>query len=105
MLHTAGVAYQAALARELRLDPFRALYLATAGSAALLNIGDRVGALLPGQEADFVVLDEAATPLLARRTAGADLAARLFAIQVLGDDRTVRRTYVLGECAWDRGIG
>ncbi|MET3437549.1 guanine deaminase [Sphingomonas sp. 1185] len=105
MLHTAGVAYQAALARELRLDPFRALYLATAGSAALLNIGDRVGALLPGQEADFVVLDEAATPLLARRTAGADLAARLFAMQVLGDDRTVRRTYVMGECAWDRGTG
>ncbi|MDQ1228990.1 guanine deaminase [Sphingomonas sp. SORGH_AS_0879] len=105
MLHTAGVAYQAALAREVRLDSFRALYLATAGSAALLGIADRVGGLQPGQEADFVVLDEAATTLLARRTAGADLAARLFAMQVLGDDRTVRRTYVLGECAWDRGMG
>ncbi|MEP9401296.1 guanine deaminase [Sphingomonas sp. VNH70] len=105
LLHTAGVAYQAALAREVRLDPFRALYLATAGSAALLGIGGRVGALLPGQEADFVVLDEAATRLLARRTAGADLPARLFAMQVLGDDRTVRRSYVMGECAWDRGIG
>ena len=105
MLHTAGVAYQAALAREVRLDPLRALYLATAGSAALLGIADRVGGLQPGQEADFVVLDEAATTLLARRTAGADLAARLFAMQVLGDDRTVRRTYVLGECAWDRGMG
>ncbi|MEK9211039.1 guanine deaminase [Sphingomonas sp. 2378] len=105
MLHTAGVAYQAALAREVRLDPFRALYLATAGSAGLLGIADRVGGLQPGQEADFVVLDEAATTLLARRTAGADLAARLFAMQVLGDDRTVRRTYVLGECAWDRGMG
>ena len=68
LLHTAGVAYQAALAREVRLDPFRALYLATGGSAALLGIADRVGALLPGQEADFVVLDDAATPLLARRS-------------------------------------
>ena len=105
LLHTAGVAYQAALAREVRLDPFRALYLATGGSAALLGIADRVGALLPGQEADFVVLDDAATPLLARRTGGADLATRLFAMQVLGDDRIVRRTYVLGECAWDRGTG
>ena len=105
MLHTAGVAYQAALAREVRLDPFRALHLATAGSAALLGIADRVGALQPGQEADFVVLDQKATTLLARRTAGADLAARLFAMQVLGDDRTVRRTYVLGECAWDREMG
>ena len=102
MLHTAGVAYQAALARGYALDPFRALYLATAGSAALLHIGDKVGSLELGQEADFAVLDDAATPLLARRTAGAGLAERLFALQILGDDRAVRRTYVMGQCAWDR---
>lgn len=102
LLHTAGLAYQAALMKGERLDPFRALYLATAGSAALLHIGDKVGALEPGQEADFVVLDPAATPLLARRTHGATLAERLFALQILGDDRAVARTYVLGECAWQR---
>jgi guanine deaminase len=102
MLHTAGLAYQAALARETPLDPFRALYLATAGSAALLHIADQVGALEVGQEADFVVLDCAATPLLARRTAGADLATRLFALQILADDRAIARTYVLGDCAWRR---
>ncbi|WCP15886.1 Guanine deaminase [Sphingobium sp. AntQ-1] len=96
MLHTAGIAYQAALMRGHRLDPFRALYLATAGSAALLHIGDKVGGLLPGQEADFAVLDCAATPLLARRTADADLAERLFALQILGDDRAVARTYIMG---------
>jgi len=61
-----------------------------------------VGMLAEGQEADFVVLDDKATPLMARRTAGADLAERLFAMQILGDDRVVRRTYVLGRCAWDR---
>lgn len=105
MLFTAGLAYQAALARGTALDPFRALYLATAGSAALLHIGDGVGSLLPGQEADFVVLDSGATPLLARRTAGASLADRLFALQILGDDRAVARTYVMGECAWDRTSG
>lgn len=102
MLYTAGLAYQAALAREERLDPFRALWLATAGSAALLHIGDKVGALEVGQEADFTVLDCAATPLLARRTRDADLAERLFALQILGDDRAVARTYVLGECVWQR---
>ena len=100
MLHTAGLAYQAALARDYPLDPFRALYLATAGSAALLHIADRVGALEVGQEADFVVLDCAATPLLARRTAGAGLAERLFALQILADDRAIARTYVMGDCAW-----
>lgn len=102
LLRTAGAAYEATLARDLRLDPFRALYLATAAGARLLDIGNRVGALEPGQEADFVVLDPAATPLLARRTTGASLAEQLFALQVLGDDRAVRRTYVLGDCAWDR---
>jgi guanine deaminase len=105
MLHTAGLAYQAALARGHALDPFRALWLATAGSAALLHIEDRVGALEVGQEADFVLLDNWATPLLARRTQGASLAERLFALQILGDDRAVARTYIMGECAWDRNGG
>jgi guanine deaminase len=104
LLHTAGLAYQAGLAHGYRLDPFRALWMATAGSAALLHIADRVGALGEGQEADFVVLDPAATPLLARRTRGAALADALFAMQVLGDDRTVSRTYVMGRCAWDRDM-
>ena len=102
MLYTAGQAYQAALSRQDRLAPFRALYLATAGSASLLHIADRVGGLEPGQEADFAVLDDAATPLLARRTHGATLAERLFAMQILGDDRTVARTYIMGQCAWSR---
>ena len=102
MLHTAGLAYQAALAREDRLDPFRALYLATAGSAALLGIADKVGGLDVGQEADFAVLDCGSTALLARRTKGAGLAERLFALQILGDDRAVARTYILGQCAWQR---
>ncbi|MBO9669792.1 MAG: guanine deaminase [Sphingobium sp.] len=104
LLWTAGLAYQAALARGDRLDPFRALWLATAGSAALLHMSERVGALEVGQEADFVVLDYAATPLLARRTAGASLSERLFALQVLGDDRAVRATYVMGERIWNRDV-
>jgi guanine deaminase len=102
LLHTAGLAYQAALSRHYPLDPFRALYLATAGSAALLHIDDRVGGLEPGQEADFVLLDCETTPLLARRTANATLADRLFALQILGDDRVIARTYIMGQCAWHR---
>jgi guanine deaminase len=104
LLHTQGLAYQAAQAKGTTLDPFRALWLATAGSADLLHIGDRVGGLEPGQEADFLVLDPQATPLLARRTCGAELAERLFALQVLGDDRAVARTYLLGRCAWNRDM-
>ncbi|HQS69527.1 MAG: guanine deaminase [Novosphingobium sp. 28-62-57] len=102
LLHNAGIAYQAGLFKGYRLDPFRALWLATGGSARLLHVDADVGMLAEGQEADFVVLVDKATPLLARRTAGATLAERLFALQVLGDDRAVRQTYVLGRCAWDR---
>ena len=102
VLHTLGEAYKVCQLRGLSLDPFRALHLATAGGAALLGLGDRIGALAEGQEADFIVLDAAATPLLARRTAGLPLRERLFALQVLGDDRAVARTYVAGTCAHRR---
>ena len=102
LLHNGGLAYQAGLPRGYTLDPFRALWLATGGSARLLHIDHAVGMLAEEQEADFVVLDDKATPLMARRTADASLAERLFAMQVLGDDRAVRRTYVMGRCIWDR---
>jgi guanine deaminase len=97
MLATLGEAYKVCQLRGIGLDPFRALHLATAGGAATLGLGDRIGALLPGMEADFLLLDPAATPLLARRTAGADLATRLFALQTLGDDRAIHATYVAGQ--------
>lgn len=96
VLHTLGEAYKVGQLRGTSLDPFRALHLATAGGARVMGIADRVGALLPGQEADFILLDPAATPLLARRTAGASLHDRLFALQVLGDDRAVAGTWLRG---------
>ncbi len=71
----------------------------TAGAAQALGLGGVVGNLLPGCEADFVVLDPRATPLLARRTAQAQsLAEWLFALIVLGDDRAVAHTMVQGQC-------
>jgi guanine deaminase len=104
LLHTLGAAYQVCQLRGASLDPFRALHLATAGGARIMGIADRVGGLLPGQEADFVLLDDKATPLLARRTAGADLHDRLFALQILGDDRAVAGTWLRGRKAWRRGF-
>ena len=105
LLATLGEAYKICQMRGRSLDPFRALHLATAGGARVLGLGDRIGSLAPGQEADFVVLDPASTPLLARRTAGASLHDRLFALQVLGDDRAVAATFVAGSLAHRRGAG
>jgi guanine deaminase len=99
LLHTLGEAYKVCQLRGVSLDPFRALHFATAGGARIMGIADRVGGLLPGQEADFIVLDASATPLLARRSAGASLHDRLFALQILGDERAVAATYLRGRRA------
>ena len=97
LLHTLGEAYKVGQLRGRVLDPIRAFYLATLGGARALGLDDRIGNLAPGKEADFLVLDLAATPLLARRMAGtANLADRLFALTILGDDRVVERTYLAG---------
>ncbi|TSE26074.1 Guanine deaminase [Tepidimonas sediminis] len=69
----------------------------TAGAARALGLQGVVGSLAPGSEADFVVLDPQATPLLARRTAqAASLAEWLFAFIVLADERAVRDVHVAG---------
>jgi guanine deaminase len=102
VLHTLGEAYRTCQLRGASLDPFRALHLATMGGARVMGIAARVGALLPGQEADFIVLDAQSTPLLARRCAGASLHDRLFALQILGDDRAIAATYLRGRRAYER---
>jgi guanine deaminase len=102
LLGTLGEAYKVCQLRGHSLDPFRALHLATAGGARVMGVGDKVGGLLPGQEADFTVLDPAATPLLAQRTHNAPLFDRLFALQMLGDDRAIAYTYVAGRRAHAR---
>ena len=72
-------------------------WLHTAGAAQALDLGGVVGNLSVGCEADFVVLNPKATPLLARRTAAADsLEEQLFAMMVLGDDRLIERVVVNG---------
>ena len=77
------------------LSPERLWWLHTAGAARALDLQGVVGNLQPGCEADFVVLNPQATPLLARRTAQADsLAELLFALIVLGDDRVIERTVI-----------
>jgi guanine deaminase len=77
----------------LSLSPGQLWWQHTAGAARALGLEGVVGNLTPGHEADFVVLDPAATPLLARKTAQAgSLDELLFALIVLGDDRVVSRT-------------
>jgi guanine deaminase len=69
----------------------------TAGAAQALGLAGVIGNLAAGCEADFLVLDPGATPLLARKTAHArDLDELLFSLIVLGDDRVVEQVFVDG---------
>jgi len=79
----------------LSLSPQHLWWQHTAGAAQALGLGGVVGNLQPGCEADFVLLNPQATPLLARRTAQASsLDELLFAMIVLGDDRLVAQTVI-----------
>jgi guanine deaminase len=82
----------------LSLSPRDLWFAHTAGAALALGLDGVVGNLLPGCEADFVVLNPGATSLLARRTAQAQsLDELLFAMVTLGDDRLIERVFIAGQ--------
>jgi guanine deaminase len=97
MLRTLGEAYKVQQLQRVSMHPAYALYLATLGGARALYVDDRIGSLLPGRDADLAVLDPAATPLTARRTAlRDDPLDTFFALTVLGDDRSIAETWAAG---------
>ena len=84
------------------LSPQSLWWQHTAGAAQVLGLdGSKgrpaVGNLQVGCEADFIVLNPSATPLLARKTKRAkSLDELLFSMIVLGDDRLIERTVIAG---------
>ncbi len=102
MLKTLSEAYKVLQLNGQTLSAARALYLATLGGAQALYIHDKVGNFTPGKEADFIVINMEATPLLARRIQHAQsIAEKLFALIILADDRAVDATYIMGRPAYE----
>ncbi|MDB9313007.1 guanine deaminase [Spirulina sp. CS-785/01] len=103
MFQTANEAYKVAQLRQQNLSPLQALFLATLGGAQALALEEKIGNFETGKEADFIVVDHQATPLLAFRNRDtlpptvAELAEHLFALLILGDDRAITATYIMGE--------
>lgn len=94
---TMKAAYEIAQFSGYSLTPEEAFWLSTAGGAETLSLGDRIGRLAPGYEADIVVLDVNSTPVIRQRMERADsLRDLLFAQMILADDRAVRATYANG---------
>ena len=81
----------------LSLAPGQLWWQHTAGAARALGLEGVIGNLQPGCEADFIVLNPRATPLLARKADRArNLDELLFGMIVLGDDRLVERCVLAG---------
>jgi guanine deaminase len=103
MLQTMNGLYKVARMGGTHLPALRMFYLATLGGARAMQLEGTIGNFAEGAEADFIVLDPQATPLLARRTARTEsLEELLFAFALLGDDRAVAATYSAGKCVHAR---
>lgn len=100
-LRTLSEAYKVLHLQGQSLPAFSAFYLATLGGAEALSLDDKIGNFESGKEADFVVLDSAPASITRRRLASTDdVAEKLFALMMLGDDRAVCATYVAGKEAY-----
>ncbi|MFM7886742.1 MAG: guanine deaminase [Pseudanabaena sp.] len=106
MLKTACAAYQVAQLRSQKLSAFQILFLATLGGARALCLEDKLGNFEVGKEADFVVLNLRSTPIMALRNKPLDpknpptleeISDQLFATLIMGDDRAIDATYIMGE--------
>jgi guanine deaminase len=104
MLRTAAEGYKVLQLRGQNLSALEALHLITRGNAVALGLDGEIGSLAVGNYGDMVVLDSRATPAMAHRMAvsDGDLEEEVFVLTTLGDDRSVRATYVRGRRVHDR---
>lgn len=98
ILRTINEAYKVQQLRGNNLSPFQSLYLATLGGAQALDLDHVIGNFNVGKEADFIVLDYKATPVIEFRLNHCkDIKEKLFALEMLGDDRAVKETWIMGQ--------
>ena len=102
LLQTMSDAYKIMQLQGKSLSIFQAFYLATLGAAKALSLEDKIGSFEVEKEADFVVWDLQATPVMKLRNPIAksnnleELAEKAFAMMILGDERAVKAAYVAG---------
>ena len=98
MLRTMAAAYEIGQLNGTALHPAQLMWLATEGSAQALKMRGQIGHLGPGAAADLCVIDLAATPAIAQRSARAtDIWDALFPTIMMGDDRAIVATWVAGQ--------
>ena len=77
--------------------------MATLGGARTLDLQDKIGNFETGKEADFIIIDKQATPLMTLALKNLNsLFEQLFVLSILGDDRSVRETWIMGERVYSK---
>lgn len=103
LFKTMDEAYKVQQLQGHSLNAMSALYLATLGGAKALDLDDKIGNFKINNEADFLILDLAATPLLQFRTQHcSSINDLIFVLNTLGDDRLVAKTFAMGQCVHQR---
>jgi len=98
MIEVLDEMYKIAQLQNYKISAYRSFYLATLGGAESLYLDDKIGNFEVGKEADFNVINFDSTPLIKRRmNTSNDLADKLFAMIMMGDDRSISQTYIMGE--------
>jgi guanine deaminase len=98
MLSTMREAYKVCQLKRQPVSVDTLFYMATSGAAHALGLEAYVGDFSVGKEADFVVYNLEATPLLARRMSHCQsLSEQLFVMLMLGDDRAIARVHLMGK--------
>lgn len=103
MFNAMEQAYKMAQLQHYALSPIEAYYLATLGNARAISADHKIGNFEQGKEADFIVLDLNATPIIEYRLGfSKTLMDKLFVLMMLGDDRLIDATYIMGKCVYSK---
>lgn len=101
MLRVMDDAYKVAMLSGFKLPSMMRWYLCTLGAARALQVGDKIGNFERGKEADFIVIDLDATPILKyRQNQVEDIFELLFITMSLADEKNIVATYIMGKPAY-----
>lgn len=103
LFQTFNEAYKIQQLQGNSISAFMGLYLSTLAGAKALDLEGTIGNFMPGCEADFIVLDNSPTPFLEFRLQQCkDLEERLFTLMMLGVDRCISETFIMGKSIYKK---
>lgn len=102
MLQTLNEAYKIQQLNRYVMNTFESFYKITLGAARALKLENKIGSFSLGNEADFIVIDYVAQYIQKIRMEYLkscdkwDVENMLFGLQIMGDSRNIKATYVMG---------